>query len=88
MLLPIIPVPVIPGDADPWRIRGVNRILAHVVGDFYRPVFLLRDPRRVSFGVGENPHTLCGGFVPDAHVAWVLSKASSTLELGLALAVS
>ena len=46
---PVIPVPVIPGDADPrsgWHLRMS-------VGIFNHPVFLLRDPKRDSLGAGE-----------------------------------
>ena len=34
-------------------IREVDGILVRRVGDFNHPVFLLRDPKRVSLGVGE-----------------------------------
>ena len=44
--------------------------------------------RNGSLSVQENSTHVVGGFVPDASVACVLSKVSSTLGLGLVLAVS
>ena len=79
---PVIPVPVIPGDADlgsGWRLS--------MSLETFVTRFSSSEIRNGSLSVQVKFTHVVGGVVPDASVVFVLSKVSSTLELGLVLAV-
>ena len=80
---PIIPVPAIPGDADPRSGRRLSISLRIFITRFSSS-----EIRNGSLSVHVKFTHVVGGVVLDAPVACLLSKVSSTLGLGLVLVVS
>ena len=72
--VPVIPVPVIPGDADPRNGWHLSMSLGLFITRFSSS-----EIRSGSLSVQVKFTNVVGGVVPDAPVACVLSKVSSTL---------